>query len=179
MSRIGKKPIEIPSGVEVKTAEGQVFIKGPKGELSLTLRPEVKVEAKDNKIQVSLIKEGANAFWGLTRALLQNAVRGVSEGYEKNLELVGVGYRAALEGKDLSLTVGFSHPVKILAPEGIAFSVEKNFIKVVGIDKGLVGQIAATIRKVRPPEPYKGKGIKYVDEHIIRKEGKKAVGTSS
>jgi len=191
MSRVGKKPIEIPSGVEVKVDDNQVSVKGPKGALTYATRPEVKVEVKEGKILVSLLKEkegkilvsllkeDALAFWGLTRAIIANMVKGVVSGYEKKLEITGVGFRANVEGQDLVLNIGFSHPVKIKAPEGISFSVGKNIITVSGIDKGLVGQIAAKIRKTRPPEPYKGKGIKYITEQIRRKEGKKAVTTTT
>ena len=180
MSRIGKKPIEIPQGVEVKITGQQIMIKGPKGELSQGVRPEIKVEVKEGKIFVTsqIETKKSKALWGLTRALLQNMTKGVVEGYEKKLEIEGVGYRANLEGQDLVLNVGFSHSVKIKAPEGIKFAVEKNIITVSGIDKGLVGQTAAKIRGVRPPEPYKGKGIKYVGEQIRRKVGKKAVTTA-
>ena len=176
MSRIGKKPIEIPQGVEVKIDKQKVLIKGPKGELNIEVRPEIKVEIKEGKIFVTLQIETkkSKALWGLTRALLQNMVKGVVEGYEKKLEIEGVGYRANLEGQDLVLNIGFSHPVKIVAPQDIKFSVEKNIITINGIDKGAVGQIAAEIRRVRPPEPYKGKGIRYVGEQIRRKVGKKA-----
>ena len=180
MSRIGKKPIEIPQGVEVKIDGQQVLIKGSKGELSLEVRPEIRVEAKTGQIFVApqLETKKTRAFWGLTRALLQNMVKGVSHGYEKKLEIEGVGYRANLEGQDLVLNIGFTHPVKIKAPQSIKFSVDKNTITVSGIDKGLVGEVAAKIRRVRPPEPYKGKGIKYAGEQIRRKVGKKAVTTA-
>jgi len=174
MSRIGKKPIEIPAGVEVKIVGQKVQVKGPKGELSLKVRSEVKVETKDGKILISAQNEAAKAFWGLTRALLNNMVQGVVKNFEKKLEIVGVGNRVAMEGQTLVLNVGFSHPVKVPAPQGIAFSVEKNIITVQGIDRGLVGQTAANIRKVRPPEPYKGKGIRYLGEEIKIKEGKRA-----
>jgi len=180
MSRIGRKPIEIPQGVEVKIDDRKVLVKGPKGELFFEVRPEIKVEVKEGKVLLTPQIETKNtkAFWGLTRALLQNMVKGVTEGYEKKLEMEGVGYKANLEGQDLVLNVGFSHPVKIKAPEGIKFAVEKNMITVSGVDKGLVGQTAAKIRKVRPPEPYKGKGIRYVGEQIRRKVGKRAVTTT-
>ena len=176
MSRVGKKPILIPEGVEVKIEEQKVEIKGPKGELSLEIRPEIKVERKENQIlalpqrQVKKTK----AFWGLTRALLANAIQGVTKGYEKKLEIQGIGYKPSLDGKDLNLQIGFTNPVKIKAPEGIGFLVEKNIITISGIDKGLVGEIAAKIRKIRPPEPYKGKGIRYLGEIVKRKAGKKA-----
>jgi len=180
MSRIGKKPIEIPEVVEVKIEGQLVFIKGPKGELSQAIRPEIKVEVKESKILVSPQKETkeTSAFWGMTRALLYNMVKGVMEGYEKKLEIEGVGYRASIEGDQLVLNIGFSHPVKIKQPAGIKFSVDKNVISVSGIDKGLVGEMAAEIRRVRPPEPYKGKGIRYAGEQVRRKLGKKAVATT-
>lgn len=174
MSRIGKKPIEIPAGVEITITGQKVSVKGPKGELVLKVRPEIKVEMKDNKILVSAQQEEAKAFWGLTRALLANMVRGVVKNFEKKLEIVGVGNRAVMEGQALVLSVGFSHPVKVPAPQGIVFSVEKNIITIQGPDTGLVGQTAANIRKVRPPEPYKGKGIRYFGEEIKLKEGKRA-----
>jgi len=179
MSRVGKKPIEIPKEVEVKITGQKIAVKGPKGELSYTVRPEIKVETKEGKILVTSSIEEARAFWGLTRALINNMVQGVVAGFEKKLEVVGVGNRVALEGQTLVLNVGFSHPVKVLAPQGITFLVEKNIIKVQGIDKGLVGQTAAQIRKVRPPEPYKGKGIRYFGEQIKLKEGKRAATTTT
>ena len=177
MSRIGKKPIEIPKGVEVKIEDNVVIVKGPKGELQKKIRPEIKVEIKENEILVSPEKETkkTNAFWGLTRTLISNIIKGVTEGYEKKLEIQGVGYKANLEGEDLVLQVGFSHSVKIDKVGGIKFEVEKNIIAISGIDKELVGQVAAKIRKVRPPEPYKGKGIRYVGEEVRRKAGKKVV----
>ena len=177
MSRIGKKPIKIPENVEVKIEGQKVIIKGPKGELACEVRPEIKVELKENQLLVSpqVEMKKTKAFWGLTGAILANMIKGVTEGYEKTLEIEGLGYRAQLEGEDLVLFVGFTHPVKIKCPEGIKFSVEKNVIKVLGINKELVGKIASKIRKVRPPEPYKGKGIRYLGEVIRRKVGKKAV----
>ena len=179
MSRIGKKPIEIPAGVEVKIAGQQISVKGPKGELSIKVRPEIKVEMKDGKVLVSAHDELAKAYWGLTRALLANMIQGVVKNFEKKLEIVGVGNRAAMEGENLVLSVGFSHPVKVPAPQGIVFSVDKNIITVQGPDIGLVGQTAANIRKVRPPEPYKGKGIRYFGEQIKLKEGKRAATTTA
>ena len=177
MSRIGKKPIEIPQGVEVKTEDQKIVIKGPKGELSQEVRPEIEVLIKEGKIFVSPKKETkeTKAFWGLTRALLANLIQGVTEGFEKKLEIKGVGYRASLEGENLDLKVGFSHPVEIKKPAGINFSVEKNIITVSGINKQLVGEMAAKIRRIRPPDPYKGKGIRYLGEVIRKKEGKRAV----
>lgn len=177
MSRIGKKPIKIPEGVEVKIEGQKVVIKGPKGEISQEVRPEIKVSQREGEIFVSLKKETkeAKALWGLTRALLANMVQGVTEGFEKKLEIRGVGFRANLEGQDLALQLGFSHPVKIEKPEGITFSVEKNIIGISGIDKQLVGQVAAKIRSIRPPDLYKGKGVRYLGEVVRKKEGKKAV----
>ncbi|PIS39776.1 MAG: 50S ribosomal protein L6 [Candidatus Nealsonbacteria bacterium CG08_land_8_20_14_0_20_38_20] len=181
MSRIGKKPILIPEGVEVKIEGQKVIIKGPKGELSRQIRPEICLEVKENKIFVAPQMESkkTKAFWGLTRSLIFNMVKGVKEEYEKKLEIEGLGYKASLEGKDLVLSVGFTNPVKIMAREGIKFSVEKNVIVVSGFDKELVGQLAAKIKKTRPPEPYKGKGIRYFKEVIRRKEGKKAATTTA
>lgn len=181
MSRIGKKPIQITDGVEVKLENGIVEVKGPKG--SLKMKPvaavEVLIEGKEVKISPKNLEEKtAKAYWGLTRTLIANMIEGVTKGFEKKLELNGVGFKVRVEGKDLILDVGFSHPIKVAAPEGINFSVEKNVITVVGIDKELVGQIAATIRKVRPPEPYKGKGIKYQSEILKKKLGKKAAGAA-
>ncbi len=180
MSRIGKKPILIPQGVEVKIEGQRVTVKGPKGELSREVRPEIKVVEEESQIIITPQKETKEtaAFWGLTRALLANDIKGVTEGFAKKLEIEGVGYRAALEGQDLNLQMGFSHPVKIKAPEGIVFLVEKNVITISGIDKELVGQTAARIRAVKPPEPYKGKGIRYEGEQVRRKLGKKAVSTA-
>lgn len=176
MSRIGKKPIEIPKGVEVKVENNTVFVKGPRGELQKDVPLEIKIEIKDNEIFVSPGKETkrTKALWGLFRTLIFNMTKGVTDGYEKKLEIHGVGYRANLEGEDLILLVGFSDPVKINKVEGIEFSVEKSIITISGIDKELVGQIAAKIRKVRKPEPYKGKGIRYLGEEVRRKSGKKA-----
>ena len=179
MSRIGKKPIEIPAGVEVKIVGQKVQVKGPKGELSIKVRPEIKVEMKDGKVLVSAQDDLAKAYWGLTRALLANMIQGVVKNFEKKLEIVGVGNRVVMEGENLVLSVGFSHPVKVPAPQGIVFSVDKNIITVQGPDIGLVGQTAANIRKVRPPEPYKGKGIRYFGEQIKLKEGKRAATTTA
>lgn len=186
MSRIGKKPIQIPQGVEVKIDDGKITVKGPKGELSLDVRPEINVEVQDKMIEVSpkslkLFKDTtkSSAFWGLTRALVANMITGVTEGYEKKLEMVGIGYRAAMDGNDLVLYVGYTHPVKIRAPEGVKFSVDKNIITVAGCSKEIVGQVAAKIRKVKPPEPYKGKGIRYAGEVIRKKLGKKAAAATA
>jgi large subunit ribosomal protein L6 len=179
MSRIGKRPISIPTGVEARIEGKNISIKGPKGELNLKIVPEVSIKKEADKITVFIDKETkkAKSLWGLTRTLIQNMVDGVVKGHEKQLEIQGVGYRANMEGEDLVLLVGFSHPVKIKKPDNISFSVEKNIITISGSDKELVGQIAAKIRKVRKPEPYKGKGIRYVGEFVRRKVGKKAVGS--
>ena len=178
MSRIGKKPILIPEGVKVSIEEGKVVVKGPKGELSREIRPEVKVALEDNQIIVSpkLQTKKTSAFWGLTRALIANMVEGVTQGFEKKLQIKGIGYKARLEGDELVLDVGFAHPVKIKKPEAVSFSVEKDIITVSGIDLEKVTQTAAVIRRVRPPEPYKGKGIRYLDEVVRRKVGKKVAG---
>jgi len=180
MSRIGKKPIEIPQGVQVQIEGKRVVVKGPKGELSREFRDEIKIEKNENRILVSLKNNSqkAKALWGLTRTLLSNMVAGVTEGYEKKLEIEGIGYRAAVEGDSLSLSVGYTHPVKIKAPDHITFSVDKNVITVGGINKEDVGETAARIRAARPVEPYKGKGIKYQGEVIRRKLGKKAATTA-
>jgi large subunit ribosomal protein L6 len=180
MSRIGKIQIEIPKGVEVNKEDRKITVKGPKGELSYETRPEIEASVEDNKITVSpkIETKQTKAYWGLTRALLANMVKGVNEGFEKKLEIKGIGYKASMEGEDIVLKVGFSHPVNIKKPEGIDFSVEKNIITVSGINKQLVGQTAAKIKKVRPPDAYKGKGIRYLGEEVRKKEGKKAATTS-
>jgi len=181
MSKVGKKPIEIKDGVSVKEQDGFIIVNGPKGELKVKTLPYVSVEIKDKEVEVKLeknIKQG-KSNWGTLRSLINGAVIGVSDGFSKELEINGVGFKAALEGQDLVLNVGFSHPVKMPVPQGITITVEKNIIKVSGFDKDLVGRTAAEIRAVKKPEPYKGKGIKYVDETIIRKAGKKAVGSGS
>lgn len=178
MSRIGSAPIELPSGVEIDVEDQIVSVKGPKGALSQDVGPQMKVEIDDGVVTVQRTNDerATKALHGLYRALIQNMVIGVSDGYQKELEAVGVGYRASLKGKTLELLVGFSHPVTVDAPDGIEFEVpEPTRIIVRGTDKQLVGQVAADIRKVRPPEPYKGKGIRYVDEHVRRKAGKAGV----
>ncbi len=175
MSRIGKLPVEIPNGVTVSLEGDSLKVKGAKGELSYQLRPEIKVEIKDNKILVSVKIEtkDSSAFWGLTRALIANMVEGVTNGYEKKLQLVGVGYRARQSGTGITFAIGYSHPVEFQAPEGISLRVEDDTsITVTGVNKGLVGQVAADIRKIRKPEPYKGKGIRYENEYVRRKAGK-------
>jgi large subunit ribosomal protein L6 len=177
MSRIGRKPIAVPDAVSVELAPGRVAVKGPKGELSQALSSEMKVEQADGVLTVERpTNRGEHrALHGLTRSLIANMVEGVTEGFEKRLEIQGVGYRAQLKGKNLELALGFSHPVAIEAPEGIEFEVpQPTEVIVRGIDKQLVGQVAADIRKRRPPEPYKGKGIRYRGEHVARKVGKRA-----
>ncbi len=180
MSRIGKKPIEIPEGVDVQINRQKITIKGLKGELSREVRPEIKIKIKQGKILVSIKRQTkqSKAFWGLTRALLANMVQGVVSGYEKKLEIHGLGYKAKMQDEELVLFAGFTHLVRIKTPEGIKISVEGNIITVSGIDKGLVGLIASKIRKVRPAEPYKGKGLRYQGEVIRRKAGKKVATTA-
>ena len=173
MSRIGKNPIAIPQGVEVKVEDHLVTVKGPKGTLSQEFLKDVNIAVGEGKVVVTLVNENAANVHGLTRTLISNMVTGVTEGFEKALEINGVGYRAQKQGNKLVLTLGYSHPVEVEAPEGITIDVpSQNSIIVKGIDKQLVGQVAANIREYRLPEPYKGKGIKYVGEHIRRKEGK-------
>lgn len=175
MSRIGKSPIQVPSGVDIKVDGPEVSVKGPKGQLNRKFTDHVSISVDDGVATVTRLDETreSRALHGLSRALLANMVVGVSEGYRKELEIQGVGYRAALKGSDLELQVGFSHSVSIAAPKGITFEVpEPTKIAVIGIDKELVGQIAADVRKVRPPEPYKGKGIRYAGEYVRRKAGK-------
>jgi large subunit ribosomal protein L6 len=177
MSRIGKLPVTAPAGVDIKVATGVVTVKGPKGELKLAVTDDVTVKMEGADIQVSpRDPENAKsrAMWGTTRANIQNMVVGVTKGFEKDLELLGVGYRAALKGKDLELSLGYSHPVVYKAPPGITFtSAKPTEIKISGADKQAVGQVAAEIRGFRPPEPYKGKGVRKVGEFVRRKEGKK------
>ncbi|MFZ4164649.1 50S ribosomal protein L6 [Brevundimonas sp. NPDC058933] len=176
MSRIGKKTIAVPKGVTV-TLDGQtVSVKGPKGERSWTVAEEIEVTQGEEGLSLALRTDTqrGRAMWGLSRTLVDNMVVGVTEGFEKTLELVGVGYRAALKGQALSLQLGFSHEVDIAPPAGVTFVVPKQTeIKIQGADKQAVGQIAAVIRKLRPPEPYKGKGVRYSGEKVRRKEGKK------
>ena len=177
MSRIGKQPIPVPSGVEVKIDGSAITVKGPKGELTRTLNEVVSVEMEDGLIVVRRPDDSrtARSLHGLSRTLVSNMVIGVSEGYFKNLEIVGVGYRAAMKGTDIELQLGFSHPVVIIAEPGITFEVPApTKITVRGIDKQRVGQVAADIRKWRKPEPYKGKGVRYEGEHVRRKLGKAA-----
>ncbi len=181
MSRLGKKPIQIPSGVTFTVTDEGYKAVGPKGELFQPAIPRVKVEVDGNEVKVTAVNPNRSqdkAFWGLATSLIKNMLVGVTEGYTKKLEINGIGYKAEMKGKDLVLNVGYSHPVVFSAVEGVDISVEKNIITVSGVNKQLVGQVAANIRKIRKPEPYKGKGIKYVDEVIRRKAGKqmKAAG---
>ncbi|MBI4089863.1 MAG: 50S ribosomal protein L6 [Candidatus Kerfeldbacteria bacterium] len=182
MSRIGKLPIRIPAGVTVDVADGRCVVKGPKGELTLLLHQRVQVDVQDGSIAVSVAnpdEKRDRALWGVFRVLVANCIEGVEKGFQKQLEIRGVGYRAAVEGQALVLNLGLSHPVTFALPQDISATVEKNVITVSGIDKQLVGETAAKIRKLRPPEPYKGKGIRYVGEHVRQKAGKvvKSVGT--
>ncbi len=176
MSRVGRLPVVVPSGVEVKITGPHVKIKGPKGEMEFTFSPHIKISFEDGEIAVKRPSDAREmrSLHGTTRALIQNMVIGVTEGFQKELQLVGVGYRASMQGNNLELNVGFSHSVEIVPPAGITFEVgdRAQQIFISGIDKQSVGQVAADIRKVRPPEPYKGKGIRYKDEHIRRKAGK-------
>jgi large subunit ribosomal protein L6 len=177
MSRIGRKPVNVPDAVTVTIAPGNIVVKGPKGELVQTYSQDMTVSQEENTILVARPTDRGphRALHGLTRSLIANMVEGVTDGFEKRLEIQGVGYRAALKGKNLELALGFSHPVSIEAPEGIDFEVpQPTEIIVRGIDKQLVGQVAADIRKRRPPEPYKGKGIRYRNEQVLRKVGKRA-----
>jgi large subunit ribosomal protein L6 len=173
---VGKKIIPIPGGVEVKLDGRTVRAKGPKGELSYDLLDgiEVDIEGAECRVRQTSEDRNAGAFHGLSRARVNNLVVGVSEGFSKSLEIIGTGYRAAVSGNTLTLNLGFSHPIDYALPEGIDAKVEGQVVTVSGIDKAVVGQVAAEIRKFRPPEPYKGKGVRYVDEHVRRKAGKSA-----
>ena len=177
MSRIGRKPIELPAGVMVALSPGRVQVNGPLGELSQNVPARMQIDQDDGTLVVKRPTERGDdrALHGLTRSLVANMVEGVTKGFEKRLELQGVGYRAAIQGADLRLDVGYSHPVVIKAPQGISFEVPiPTEIVVKGVDKQQVGQVAAEVRKVRPPEPYKGKGIRYQGEYVRRKVGKRA-----
>ena len=176
MSRIGKRPVPVPKGVTANVSGQTVTVKGPKGELKLTLVDEVRPAMTAEGVSVTPADDSqrARSMWGLSRTLVSNMVEGVTKGFEQNLELVGVGYRAAMKGQALSMQLGFSHEVDIAPPAGITFAVGKpTEVKISGIDKQVVGEIAASIRRIRPPEPYKGKGVRYAGEKVRRKEGKK------
>jgi large subunit ribosomal protein L6 len=176
VSRVGRLPVVVPSGVEVKIEGSHVKIKGPKGEMEYTFSPKIEITLNEGEVTIKRPSDARDmrSLHGTTRALIQNMVTGVTDGFQKELELVGIGYRANMQGNNLVLNVGYSHPVEIEPPQGITFEVgdRNQQIFVSGIDKQAVGQIAADIRKVRPPEPYKGKGIRYKDEYIRRKAGK-------
>ena len=177
MSRIGKKIVTIPGGVEIKYQGKLLNVKGPKGTLDLNIFDEIDLEIKDKEIIVNKIRNSkqAPALWGLTRALINNLILGVTEGYEKQLELQGVGFRMSVQGKKINLALGFSHPVEVLIPEGIEAKIgEANVLVISGVDKQKVGQFAADIRGLKKAEPYKGKGFRYVGEYVRRKAGKKA-----
>jgi len=175
MSRIAKAPIELPKGVELDIKGDEVKVKGPKGNLGLRLHPNVTVEEQDSSYTVQPVKPADMPMAGTFRSLINNMVVGVSDGFEKKLSLVGVGYRAQAQGKTLNLALGFSHPIEYEAPEGISIEVpSQTEIVVSGCDKQKVGQVASEIRAFRPPEPYKGKGVRYADERVVRKEAKKA-----
>lgn len=182
MSRIGKKPISVPAGVQVSISSSLVSVKGPRGEVVEALHPQVSVREKDGLIYVSVKnpeEKRERALWGLFRSLIANMVEGVVKGFSRQLEVNGVGYRVNLQGKKLVLNIGFSHPVEFELPGGISAKVEKNIITIEGPSKQLVGETAARIRSLKKPEPYKGKGIKYIDEVIRRKAGKVAKGAGA
>ncbi|RLA62471.1 MAG: 50S ribosomal protein L6 [Epsilonproteobacteria bacterium] len=174
MSRVGKEPVVLPEKVEVKVDGKFVSVKGPKGDLSYQFTDQVNIELKDKTVMVTAANESklSRSLWGTTRSVINNMVVGVSEGFTKSLEFNGVGYKAAAKGKVLELGLGFSHPINYQLPEGITAKVVAKIIHISGCDKEMVGQVAAKVRSFRPPEPYKGKGIKYITEHIIRKAGK-------
>ena len=176
MSRIGKMPITIPAMVKVEISEKEVFVSGPKGNLNMKLPYGVEVKVEDNFVKVVSKSEssGTRAIQGTIRSIIANMVKGVVDGWTKKLEFVGTGYRAEISGKKLVMSIGYSHPVEVTAPEGISFEVDKTQVTVSGADRQLVGQVAAKIRDVRPPEPYKGKGIMYQNEVVRRKPGKAA-----
>ncbi len=180
MSRIGKKPIVIPQGVEVKLADGEISVKGPKGSLDFKFSQQVRIEIKDGNLIVQKIGKTKDtpAIWGTTARIIENMIKGVTEGFQKQLELNGVGFRMNLQGKKIILALGFSHPVEIEIPEGIEVKIENNLMTILGIDKQKIGQFAADIKKLKPVEPYKGKGFRYVGEIVRKKEGKKAVASA-
>ena len=179
MSRIGKKPVSVPKGVKVGVSNGTVKVDGPKGSLSMCVRPEVGVEFDESAAEVrctipesSIEDRQCRAYWGMTRALIQNMVTGVTDGYEKSLEIVGVGWGAQVQGSQVKLQLGYAKPVLVDIPQGVTVTAEKQIVKITGADKQAVGQLAAAIRSTRKPEPYNGKGVKYTDEVIKRKQGK-------
>lgn len=179
MSRIGKKPVQVPKGVKVSLNGRKITVEGPKGKLEFEHRPEVSVKWDESEQSISVLVDESRlenrlvrALWGTTRAIIRNMVEGVTKGFEKKLEVVGVGWTAATTGKELKLNVGFADPVLVAIPAGLTVSVDKQFISIAGADRQAVGQFAAQVRSKRPPEPYNGKGIKYADEVIQRKQGK-------
>lgn len=174
MSRIGKQPVVVPAGVTITVGDSEITVAGPKGSLSVPVQPNTSTVLEDGKLIVTRIDDEpkSRAWHGLQRALLNNAVEGVTKGFEKKLEVNGVGFRLSGGGKQIEMALGFSHPVKYTAPDGVDLKVDKMTITVSGIDKQQVGQVAAEIRSLKKPEPYKGKGIKYIDEQIVRKAGK-------
>lgn len=174
MSRIGKLPVEVPDKVEVKIDGVLVTVKGPKGQLEQSFTNDVKIELKDKEVSVNPVDESqkARAMWGTTRTIINNMIQGVTTGFTKSLEFNGVGYKAAVKGDELEMNLGYSHPISYKLPEGVSAKVQKNVIEISGSSKELVGFVAAKVRSFRPPEPYKGKGVKYSDETIIRKAGK-------
>jgi len=177
MSRIGKKPINLPQGITAKVEGQEVVIKGPKGELKQKIHPLVKIAIKDQQILLTVFNaedKAQKALWGLFGSLIKNMILGVKEGFEKKLEVNGVGFKVNLQGNKLILNLGFSHPVEFVLPQGISAAVDKNIITLTGMDKKQVGEVAASIRKIKKPEPYKGKGIKYTEEVIKKKVGKAA-----
>ena len=176
MSRIGRKPIQVPSGVTVEQTGSLITVKGPKGELEVTLLPGIALKQDGDVLQVSQIEQNPETIksFGLIRTLVANAIIGATTGYSRQLEINGVGYRAAVSGSVVNLSLGFSHPVAFQLPQGVTATVEKNIVTIAGFDKQLVGLVAANIRALKKPEPYKGKGIKYIEEHIRRKAGKTA-----
>lgn len=182
MSRVGKQLITIPKEVDIRVEKDSIMVKGPKGELKQAIPFFLNIKIKDNKLSLSVEDKKVKkqrALWGTLARLIFNMIVGVTEGFEKKLELVGVGYKANIEGDKLTLNVGFSHQVDFLIPKQVEAKVNKNIISISGINKQMVGEVAAQIRKIRKPEPYKGKGIKYIDEIIKRKSGKKAVGSGT
>lgn len=181
MSKIGKKPINMPAGVKFSVDKNnKVVVAGVKGKLEYAVDPKVNVELKDNKVCLSVKNDSKKfyALWGTSRALIANMIHGVESGYEKKLELQGIGFKVFLKGKDMELSIGFSHKIVFKVPENIEFKVDKNVITISGADKQLVGQVAASIRNLKKPEPYKGKGIRYVGEQVRRKVGKRVAGTT-
>lgn len=176
MSRIANAPVPIPKGVEITITDGSVVVKGPKGSLTQALPGSVSLTQQDGELRFATVRDipGSVAMTGTMRSIINNMVRGVSTGFEKRLNLVGVGYRAQMQGRALNLAVGYSHPVNFIVPDGVSIETpSQTEIVVTGVDKQQVGQVAAKIRAYRPPEPYKGKGVKYTDEHVVRKEAKK------